>query len=497
MSRKMKAAIIGGGVIGGGWAARFLLHGWDVSVYDPDPEAFRKIEEVVRHARLSLPLLADVPMPIEGILTMVDSLGEAVEGADWVQESVPEVLEIKHKVYEGLAGIVGEHAVIGSSTSCYTPTQLRAGPNKSRSIVVTHPFNPVYLLPLVELVPGNESDPEVIEQADSVLTGIGMKVLVVRKEIEGHIADRLLEAVWREGLWLINDGIATTSEVDDAIRHGFGLRWAQMGLFETYRIAGGEEGMAHFIEQFGPTLEWPVSKLMDVPDLDDALVNRISEQSDEQSGRYSIRELERIRDNNLVGMLRSLKERNWAAGAVLKAHEKRLKPSKAMKGLSAMEDGTLKTYDGHVPPSWIDQNGHVTESRYLAVASDAADAFLEEIGAGMEYIAGGRSFYTAESHLIHLDEAKLGESVSASTQIIFSDAKRIHMYHTIRTDDSRIVATCEQMFLHVDMQSVKACDADQDILDRLAPYSIAHAKLKKPDSVGRFVGEKKYRRKPT
>ena len=146
---------------------------------------------------------------------------------------------------------------------------------------------------------------------------IGMYPLHVRKEIDAHIADRLLEAVWREGLWLINDDIATTKEIDDAIIYGFGLRWAQMGLFETYRVAGGEAGMAHFMAQFGPALKWPWTKLMDVPELTDDLIDKIASQSDAQSGQYSIRELERIRDDNLVSILRSLKGRNWGAGKLL------------------------------------------------------------------------------------------------------------------------------------------------------------------------------------
>jgi len=142
-----------------------------------------------------------------------------------------------------------------------------------------------------------------------------------KKEIDAHIADRFLEAVWREALWLVKDGIATTEEIDEAIRMGFGLRWAQMGLFETYRIAGGEAGMKHFIEQFGPCLQWPWTKLMDVPELTDALVDQIASQSDAQSGHHSIRELERIRDTNLVAMMRALKAQDYGAGAVLNRAE--------------------------------------------------------------------------------------------------------------------------------------------------------------------------------
>ena len=156
------------------------------------------------------------------------------------------------------------------------PISLSSYPEQ---IIVAHPFNPVYLIPLVELV----GHVKTTEKASKILMQLGMFPLTVRKEIDAHIADRLLEAVWREGLWLINDGIATTEEIDDAIRYGFGLRWAQMGMFETYRIAGGQEGMEHFIEQFGPALKWPWTKLTDVPELSEDLIKKITLQSDKQS----------------------------------------------------------------------------------------------------------------------------------------------------------------------------------------------------------------------
>lgn len=322
----MKAAIIGSGVIGGGWAARFLLNGWDVAVFDPDPECARKINEVLENARRSLPALYDTALPDQGQIRFAASLPEAVANADWVQESVPERIDIKHKVLSEISQGVGTETVIGSSTSGFKPSELQAGIANPAQLLVTHPFNPVYLLPLVEVVPAAATAKTITDRCQRILIDIGMKPLLVRKEIDAHIADRLLEAVWREGLWLINDGIATTEEIDDAIRFGFGLRWAQMGLFETYRIAGGEAGMRHFISQFGPCLEWPWTKLMDVPELSDALVETIAAQSDAQSGHYSIRELERIRDDNLVGMMRALKKNNWGAGAVLNAHEDTINP---------------------------------------------------------------------------------------------------------------------------------------------------------------------------
>tara|TARA_B100000676_G_scaffold290390_1_gene323828 strand:- start:6 stop:1001 length:996 start_codon:yes stop_codon:yes gene_type:complete len=323
-----QVAIVGGGLIGGGWAARFLLHGYDVNVYDLDTEAERKLAELLESARKSLGALLDAPLPAEGQLRHVQTIAGAVSDAFWIQESVPERIEIKHAVIAEIQAHAPAKSIVGSSTSGYKPSQLQDGAPTPGRIVVAHPFNPVYLLPLVEVVATGQVDADVVAKSCATLESVGMKPLVLRKEIDAHIADRLLEAVWREGLWLIKDGIATTEEIDDAIRYGFGLRWAQMGLFETYRIAGGEAGMAHFVGQFGPHLKSPWTKLTDVPDLDDKLVELIATQSDAQSGQYSIRELEQIRDANLVAMMRALKEREWGAGAVVAAHEARLRPNK-------------------------------------------------------------------------------------------------------------------------------------------------------------------------
>ena len=190
--------------------------------------------------------------------------------------------------------------------------------------MVGHPFNPVYLLPLVEVVGGSRTAPDAVQRAMATYESVSMRPLHVRVELDAFIADRLMEAVWREALWLVRDGVATTEEIDDAMRFGFGLRWAQMGLFETYRTAGGEGGMAHFIRQFGPALQWPWSRLTDVPELTDELVDTIAAQSDAQSGHLSIRELERIRDRNLVGILRALEDNEWAAGMTLAAQRRRL-----------------------------------------------------------------------------------------------------------------------------------------------------------------------------
>ena len=479
----MKAGIIGGGVIGGGWAARFLLNGWDVAVFDPDPDAPRKIDAVLDNAQLSLPALSDVPLPAMGQLSFATSLAEAVTGADYIQESVSERLDLKHRVYAEIQK-VSPDTPLGSSTSGYKPSQLQEGAINPATIFVAHPFNPVYLLPLAEVVPSPASDPALIERVKDTLRGIGMFPLHVRKEIDAHIADRFLEAVWREALWLVKDGIATTEEIDEAIRMGFGLRWGQMGLFETYRIAGGEAGMKHFLEQFGPCLTWPWTKLMDVPDFNDELVDLIAGQSDAQSGHHTIRELERIRDSNLVGFLRVLKDRDWGAGRVLKAHDA------ARRHAMQTPDADAPLVRLHVLPSWIDYNGHMTESRYLFAGSETSDTLLRLIGADMAYVAGGHSYYTAETHIRHLGEAKLGDHLTGSVQVLGADDKRLHIFITI-AKDGQAVATLEQMLLHVDMAAGKTCPAAPAVLDRLFAIRDAHAGLPRPAGTGRHIGQGK------
>jgi carnitine 3-dehydrogenase len=492
LSATGKAAIVGGGVIGGGWSARFLLHGWDVSVFDPAPDAQRKIHAVLDNARRSLPALANVPMPPEGRLRFADRLEEAVAGADWIQESVPERLAVKHKVFADIQRHAPAGAIIGSSTSGFKPSELQEGASAPGRILVAHPFNPVYLLPLVELVPGAATAEETVTRAAGILTTVGMKPLRVRREIDAHIADRFLEAVWREALWLVRDGIATTAEIDDAIRFGFGLRWAQMGLFETYRVAGGEAGMAHFIAQFGPCLKWPWTRLTDVPELTDELIRTIADQSDAQSGAHSIRELERIRDDNLVGILSSLKERNWGPGAWLRDHDDRL-AAIAPTGAPtpANPEQPLRLREVTVPPSWIDYNGHMTEHRYLQLFGETSDALLRLIGVDADYLAGGRSYYTVETHIIHVDEVRVGQQLYSTTQILAVDDKRLHLFHRIHGgSDDRLIASAEQMLLHVDSRQGRAAAADDAVLARLNPIAQAHAALARPEAAGRQVGRR-------
>ena len=453
-----KATVIGGGVIGGGWVVRFLLSGCDVSVFDPDPEAERKINEVLNNARRSLPALYDHKLPAEGKLSFATSVAEAVANSQWIAECVPERLDIKHSVIKEIQAACPDTAIIASSTSGFKPSELQQGSPTPSQIIVAHPFNPVYLVPLVELV----GHADTVVQAKPIISSLGMFPLHVRKEIDAHIADRLLEAVWREGLWLINDDIATTEEIDDAIRYGFGLRWAQMGLFETYRVAGGEAGMAHFIGQFGPALEWPWTKLMNVPELTDELINKIASQSDQQSGHHSIRELERLRDDNLVSIMRGLKTQNWGVGELLVGFDKGLR-----RNTGESQTESLLTVARVVPVDWTDYNKHMNESRYGQVFSDAADSVMISVGADEDYIASGKSFFTVDTHIRFIDECVAGDEIEVSSAVISADGKKLKLAHTMRHADGRVLSEAEQLLVHVDLQARKSSLPDDEMLNKI------------------------------
>jgi carnitine 3-dehydrogenase len=463
------AAIIGGGVIGGGWAARFALMGWEVRVFDPDPEAERKIGEVMANAARVLPMLYEAPMPKRGDIRLVGSMAEAVTGADWIQESVPERLDIKHKVIAQIQAACPEGAVLASSTSGFKPSELQEGAARPGQIVVAHPFNPVYLLPLAELVPSAATDPAIVARAKEILTAIGMYPLHVRAEIDAHIADRFLEAVWREALWLVKDGIATTEEIDNAIRYGFGLRWAQMGLFETYRVAGGEAGMRHFMAQFGPCLQWPWTKLTDVPEFTDELVDLIAGQSDAQSGALGIRDLERLRDNNLVAILRALKQQGAAAGKLILDHDA------ALRGPLG-EGVPLVTVRRVVPVDWTDVNGHMNEGRYGQLFSDASEELMTHVGADRDYIAAGNSYFTAETSVKYLNETHAGEAIYVTTRVTLGDGKKLRLWHEMcRMSDDAVLATCDQFLLHVSLDTRRSCAPLPHVAEAVERLAAAHA----------------------
>lgn len=317
--------LLGTGVIGGGWAARALHCGIDVIAADIDPKMEAWIRGAVDNAMPSLQALTEgMPVPSPGTLTFTTDAREMAAKADFIQENVPEALEVKHKALFPVAETADADVVIASSTSGFMPSELQQGMPHPERFLVGHPFNPVYLCPLVEIVSGKETSNEAKQKAKGFYESIGMHALMVKREVPGHISDRLQEAMWREILHALNDDIATTRELDESIVYGPGLRWAIMGMNQIYMIAGGDGGARHFIKQFGPALEWPWSHLK-APPLTDEIVDRFAEGTTEQAEGRSVRELEKIRDECLVAIQRVLAKHNMGAGQTLNAFEQRLR----------------------------------------------------------------------------------------------------------------------------------------------------------------------------
>ncbi|MCL7930596.1 L-carnitine dehydrogenase [Halomonas llamarensis] len=303
-------SVIGTGVIGNGWIARALAQGWDVVAFDPDPTAPKRTRAFIDNAWPSLEKRGLVEGASPERLTFVDSLEAAVESADLIQENVPERLELKREILTAVDAAADTSVIIGSSTSGFKPSDLQRDCAKAPGrVIVAHPFNPVYLLPLVELVGGEATETAHTERAQALYQALAMRPLVVRREIEGHIADRLMEALWREALHLVNDGVATTEEIDAAVVYGCGLRWSLMGTFLTFHLAGGEQGMRHMLEQFGPALKLPWTKL-EAPELTDGLIDRVVEGCEHQAAGRSVAELDHRRDDFLVELL-DLVQKYW------------------------------------------------------------------------------------------------------------------------------------------------------------------------------------------
>lgn len=239
--------------------------------------------------------------------------------------------------------------------------------------------------------------------------------------------------------------------------------------------------------QFGPALQWRWSRLTDVPELTGDLIDRIAEQSDRQSGAHDVRRLERIRDDNLVAILRALKRNDHGAGRTVAAHERSLPDAGAEVGAG---DGPLPvTVARQVPRSWTDYNGHVNESHYLEVFAQATDRTMELIGAGADYVAAGRSYFTVESHLRHLDEVRGGDRIRVTTQLLGGAGKKLHLFHRLEKSAGALAATGEHLLLHVDLETRRSCPPQPAVGARLARLLSRHAELPHPEGAGRSVGQ--------
>ncbi len=492
MSEIQTVGIVGAGVIGAGWAARCLARGYDVIAWDPGPNAETILVNKIANAWPALVKIGWAQTPEPPAIRFTDSLEELAKASDFIQESAPEQIDLKRKLHADLDQHAAPHVVIGSSSSGLLPTEIQADCTHPERIIIGHPFNPVYLLPLCELVAGEKTGAEAINVGEAFYRTLGMHTLRVRKEVDAYLADRLQEAIWREALHIVNEGIATTGDLDAAITYGPGLRWAFMGSFKTYHLAGGNQGMRHFMKQFGPALKLPWTKL-EAPELTDELIDKIVEGCEEEAGDSTIEEWEQLRDDCLIGIMQTLRQFNVASGKTL-ADDEAHRLTAASSGVWKAGDeiaAPLNMHESAVRPNWVDYNGHMNEAAYLEAFGYASDVMFRYIGIDEAYRAAGKSVYTVETHINYFKEVGTGEPLKITTQMLGVDEKRWHFFHHMyhgRTGD--LLATTEQMLLHVDMKAAKACPFEPQVRAALDAIMEAHSGLGIPEQVGRQMAVK-------
>ncbi len=482
-----RVCVVGTGVIGAGWAARCLAHGLDVVATDPAPGAEERLRAGVANAWPALAKLGLDEGADQTRLSFNADLEAAVAEADFIQESAPEREDLKRALHARIDASARREVIIASSSSGLLPSRIQADCAHAERVVIGHPFNPVYLLPLVEVLGGERTAATAIEAAMAFYRRLGMRPLRVRKEIPGYISDRLQEAIWREALHMVADGSATTDEIDDAIVYGPGLRWALMGPCLTFHLAGGDSGMRHMLEQFGPALKLPWTRL-EAPELTDELTDRMVAGTQAQAGDRTVKQLERLRDDCLIGIMQSLQQHDTAAGAVLAANEAARYGRREIPRWRADAEvaAPLALFATRVQPAWVDYNGHMSESFYLWAFGEASDALFRYIGIDEAYRASGRSFYTVETHINYYREVAGGEPLRFTTQILGLDAKRLHLFHRMYHGASgELLATTEQMLLHVDTEAGRASEIDPQVQAALRATLAAHTALPRPKEAGR------------
>ena len=302
MSTIKKVAVIGTGVIGTGWIIRCLAHGKIVYAFDRDIKLKKNlIVEIKRTWPYVKKLFKKKKLNLNNFIFLT-SIKETLKHADLIQECATENYALKTK----LMNIIGKYskpsAIILSSSSGLLPTRIYSKCKNPERTMIGHPFNPVYLLPAVEVVPGKKTSMKYLNKAKKFYKSISMSPIMVKHELPGYLSDRLQEALWREGLHIIKEGHATTEDLDRAIQDGPGLRWSLMGTFLTFHLAGGKFGMRHMLEQFGPALKLPWTKLK-APKLSNKLINRLVEGTKKQSKGKSVEKISTIRDQYLLDLI--------------------------------------------------------------------------------------------------------------------------------------------------------------------------------------------------
>ncbi|VVJ19051.1 Carnitine 3-dehydrogenase (EC [Amycolatopsis camponoti] len=300
-------ACVGAGVIGGGWVAHFLAQGFRVHAWDPAPDAEAKLKRLVDAAWPALTSLGLNNGASRDNLVVAPTLAEAVADAVFVQESAPEDLPLKQKLLSEIDAATPPGIVIASSTSGYGMTEMQADAATPERLVVGHPFNPPYLIPLVEVVGGARTEAWAVEHAADFYRRVGKTVITMDREVPGFIANRLQEALWREALHMVANGEATVEQIDTAITDGPGLRWPVQGPMLTFHLAGGEGGMAHMLDHFGPSLKSPWTRL-EAPELTTELRDAVVEGCEDEAGERTIADLIAERDRAIIAIQRAVEE---------------------------------------------------------------------------------------------------------------------------------------------------------------------------------------------
>lgn len=294
----MRVSIIGCGTVGASWAALFLAHGHDVTATDPAPGARERLDAFVESARRQL---ADLGLRGEGRLRFVAGTAEALEGAEFVQENAPENEALKRALLAEIDRQAAPEVLIASSTSALVRSAIVADCARPERVLVAHPFNPPHLVPLVEIVAG---DAQVAARAAALYRGLGRRPVILRREMPGHIANRLASALYREAVNLVAEGVASVADIDAALCHGPGLRWALMGPHLTYHLGGGPGGIAHYLEHLGPSQErrWAsLGRPALTPEVRAAIAAGVAA----EAGSLGIADLEARRDRALIAILKA------------------------------------------------------------------------------------------------------------------------------------------------------------------------------------------------
>ena len=302
-----KIAIIGAGVIGTGWVIRLLAHNKNVIVYDKNPKLKKKIILEIKNAWPFVKKLFNTNKLALKNFKYVSNIGDALIDADLIQECAPENYKLKIKLMKIIGKISKPDAVISSSSSGLLPSKIYSKCKNPSRTIVAHPFNPVYMLPGVEIVPGKKTSFKTLQKAKRFYESISMNPIMLKKELPGFLSDRLQEALWREALHIVNEGYASTEDLDRAIEDGPGMRWSLMGTFLTFHLAGGNAGMKHMLEQFGPALKLPWTKLK-APKLSKKLSNRVILGTRLQAKGKSVASIAKIRDEYLLNLLKMRKK---------------------------------------------------------------------------------------------------------------------------------------------------------------------------------------------